>query len=144
MSSYANPTVSDFKAYFVRDFPYGVTDDTVMDPDIAKAMVLTDAFINQNLFDSQSVYNIGFLLLSAHFLVLDLQTSAQGVQGKYAWLTQSKGVGNVNEAYAIPQRILDNPEFSMLTKTNYGAQFLFMILPQLSGQIFTVLGWTHP
>lgn len=141
------PTIQDFKTLFFRDFPYGGTSgdlSTVQDQDILIA--INDAAINFNqcFFSNQNDFNTGYLLLTAHFLVTNLRNSSQGINGQYPWLQSSKGAGSVSESFSIPQRILDNPEFSMLTKTNYGAKFLFLILPQLSGQIMTVAARTNP
>jgi hypothetical protein len=144
MGGFTNPSVSDFQNYFVRDFTYG-TDPTTVNPiDITNAMMDAASQINQGLFGAQEQYTVGFLNLSAHYLVTSLQSSSQGVSGAWTWQTQSKGVGNVNQSYAIPQRILDNPMFSYLSKTNYGMKYLSLILPQLSGVMFTVHGTTKP
>jgi len=143
--AYSNPTVADFKAYFFRDFPYGTDVETqVLDADIAKAMQQTNINFNPGFFGDQSSYNVGYLNLTAHYMVMNLRASSQGINGQYSFLDQSKSVGSVSEAYAIPQRILDNPELSMFTKTNYGAMYLSLILPQLTGQVFSVHGGTHP
>ena len=139
-----NPTVTEFKTYFFRDFPYGSTLDTVTDQDISNA--LQDAAINFNsdFWADQNAYTTGFLLLSAHMMVMALRASTQGIAGQYNWLDASKSVGSVSESFSIPQRILDNPEFAMLTKTTYGAKFLFLVLPQLCGNIFVSFGRTLP
>ena len=143
--AYTNPSVGDFKIYFTRDFPYGPDPTTsVTNDDITSAMQDCAAMINVDLFSSQENYNVGFLNLSAHFMVMSLRASSQGISGQYSWLQNSRGVGSVSESVAIPQRILDNPEYAMLTKTNYGAKFLFMVLPALSGQVFVVCGRTLP
>jgi hypothetical protein len=139
---YIDPTIADFKSYFVRDFPYGSTLDVVIDQDITNALADAKFNINQGLFGSQSNYTLCFLLLSAHYLVTNLRNSSQGIAGQYAFLQASKGVGSVSESSNIPQRILDNPELSMLCKTNYGAKFVQFLLPQLTGQVFTVRGHT--
>ncbi len=144
MGPYTNPTVQDFKDYFNRDFPYGTTSDTVMDSDIVKAETLASIYINQCLFPDQGTYTIGFLYLSAHFLVMNLRASSQGIAGKYPWLQTGKSVGSVSESFAIPERIEGNPEYAMFYQTNYGAQFMFLILPQLSGNIVAVWGGTNP
>lgn len=142
---YTTPTVDDFKAYFVRDFVYGTDINTnVLDQDISNALNESSAFVNVDFFATQLAFNVGFLNLGAHFMVMSLRAATQGTSGQFPWLQASKGVGNVNESYNIPQRILDNPELAMLSKTNYGAKYLFLILPQLSGQIFTVCGGTRP
>lgn len=142
--AFVQPTVSDFKAFFTRDFPYGSDPSTVMDADIQRAISTAAINFNEDFFGDQASYSTGFLLLSAHFLVMNLRASSQGIAGQYGWLQSGKSVGSVSESFSIPQRILDNPEFAMLSKTNYGAQFLMLILPQLSGNIFTVCGGTRP
>lgn len=141
--AYENPSVAEFKAYFNRDFPYGSDVETsVTDDDIVKAFQMVNVNINQCLFGYQASYTVGYLLMSAHYLVMNLRASSQGINGQFSWLEQSKSVGNVSQAFAIPQRILDNPYFSMLTKTDYGAQFLQLILPQLVGQVSIAYGRT--
>lgn len=143
--AFENPTIDDFKAYFFRDFPYGTDMNTsVLDADIGKAYGQTNVNINQALFANQADYNIGYLLMAAHYLVIDLRMSSQGLSGTYEWMTTSKSVGSVSESFQIPQRILDNPYFAMLTQTNYGAKFLQLVLPQLTAQVFNAFGRTLP
>ncbi len=143
--AYNNPSVADFKAYFYRDFPYGTDMDTdVLDQDITKCFQQTNFNINQALFSDQSSYTVGYLLLAAHYLVVDLRMSSQGLNGQYSFLEQSKSVGQVSQSFAIPQRIQDDPYMAMLMKTNYGAKYLELILPGLSGQIFISYGSTRP
>jgi hypothetical protein len=143
--AYLNPTIDDFKTYFFRDFPYG-TDPaiSILDQDIANSYQEVNVNVNPDLFANQENYSLGYLLLSAHFLVLNIRSSSQGISGQFSWNQNSKSVGSVSESFSIPQRILDNPEFAMLSKTNYGARFLQIILPQLSGQIFNAFGSTRP
>lgn len=144
-NGYVNPSVLTFKEYFTRDFPYGVDPDTsVLDSDINKAFGQTNVNINQNLFSSQADYTIGYLFLAAHFLVIDLRMASQGISGSYAWVVTSKSVGSVSESFQVPERIMANPEFAMLTQTNYGAKYLQLLLPRLTGQIFSVRGSTRP
>ncbi len=143
--AFINPSVADFKSYFFRDFPYGTDVETqVVDQDITKAFQMTNVNMNPGLFGDQASYSIGYNLLSAHYLVTNLRASSQGINGQYNFLQASKNAGAVAEAFAIPERILANPDFAMLCKTNYGAQFLQLILPQLAGQIFSVRGSTRP
>lgn len=143
--AYVYPSISDFKAFFFRDFPYGTTNDTVMDADILKAMQQADVnFAGQELACSQNEFNQLYLYLTAHYLVMDLRMGAQGMAGNYNWLEQSKSVGSVSASYAIPQRILDNPELAYYSQTNYGAKYLSLILPSLCGQMFPVMGRTWP
>jgi len=140
--AFTNPTVSDFKAYFSRDFPYGLDNTTVMDADITKALGQAVFNFNEGLYGTQEDYSLAFLYLTAHYLVIDLRASSQGIAGKFSWLEQSKGVGSVSTSYGIPQSIMEDPVFSMYSTTNYGAKFLSLLLPSLKGQIFTVLGGT--
>lgn len=143
--AYSNPSVADFKAYFNRDFPYGVdANTTVLDSDISKAFQMTNININQGLFGYQSSYTVAYLLLSAHYLVMNLRSSSQGINGQFNFLEQNKSVGAIAQSFAIPQRVLDNPDWAILCKTNYGAQFIQLILPQLAGNMFTVHGSTRP
>lgn len=138
---FTNPSVLDFQTQFNRDFAYGTDINTsVLDSDITKAFTYTNININQGLFSDQGSYNLGYLLLSAHYLVTNLRSSSQGINGQYSFLEQSKGVGGVNQAFAIPQRILDNPYWSMLSKTNYGSEYIGLLLPQLCGQMFATGG----
>jgi len=143
--AFSNPSVADFKTQFFRDFPYG-TDPSVaiLDQDILNAFLMVNVNMNPALFGDQGSYNIGYLLLGAHYMVMNLRASSQGINGQFNFLQQSKGVGSVNEAFGIPQRILDNPEWAILCKTNYGAQFMQLVLPQLTGNIFSVQGGTQP
>ena len=137
------PTISDFKAHFFRDFPYGTSLDTIQDADIIKAMLEADTGINAGLFTSQASYTLGYLYLTAHYLVMDLRASSQGISGSYSWLTASKGVGSVNESFSIPQWILEHPVLAMFSKTNYGAKYLCMVIPMLAGQVYAVGGQTQ-
>lgn len=143
--AYTAPQVADFKTQFARDFPYG-TDPTiaVLDSDITSAFNLTDISINQALWGSQMAYTLGYLYLSAHYLVLNLRASSQGLNGQYNWTQNSKSVAGVSEGFTIPQRIIDNPDFMAYTKTNYGAAYLNLLWPLLCGQTFTVCGTTQP
>lgn len=142
--AYSNPSVADFKANFVRDFPYGVDiNNDVLDSDITYAFQFTNTSVNQGFFTDQGSYAVGYNLLAAHYLVTNLRASSQGINGQYNWLQVSKAVGQVNEAFAIPQYILNNPLLSSLSKTNYGQAYLVMILPNLVGFMYGVYGPPH-
>lgn len=143
--AYTAPTIQAFQIQFVRDFPYGTDPNvSVLDVDILNAFNLVDITINQALWENQTQFQLAYGYLAAHFLVLNLRASSQGLNGQWNWAQNSKSGGAVSEAFAIPQRILDNPDFMAYTKTNYGAMYLNLLWPQLSGQIFTVCGTTLP
>ncbi len=139
------PTVADFKAYFVRDFPYGTDPNTsVLDSDIAKAYGQTNFNFNEGLWPDQESFTMGYLWLAAHYLVVDMRASSQGINGQFSFLEASKSVGNVSQSFGLPERMLTNPAFAMLAKTNYGAKYLQLIYPQLAGQMFIAYGSTRP
>lgn len=143
--SFTNPSVADFKSFFSRDFPYGTDPNTsVLDSDISKAFLLTNVNFNQDLWSDQGSYNVGYFYLSAHYLVMNLRASSQGINGQFNFLQNNKAVGSVSEGFAIPQRVLDNPEWAFFFKTNYGAEFMALVLPQLAGQMYCVAGSTRP
>ena len=138
-----NPSTVDFKARFVRDFPYNA-DPTlgVMDSDIMTAFQDTNVEINPVLW-SQAEYTQAYLFLTAHFLSLNLQASSQGFQGKGSWLSSSQSAG-ISESYSIPQQILDHPLWSAYSATTYGKRYAMLVIPKLVGSCFTVRGRTQP
>lgn len=139
------PTVQNFKTYFNRDFPYGTDIQTsVTDVDIEKAINMAQCNINQALFCDTDCFSVAFLLLSAHYLVVNLTNSSQGLSGQFAWLVSSKSVGNVSVGMTIPDYILSQPLLAMLSRTTYGAQYLELILPLITGHTFAVPGRTLP
>lgn len=143
--AFENPDVDDFKYFFMRDFPYGDDEagfEFVLAADIQKGIDAAAAFINQALYPTQEQYNIGFLNLAAHYMVMSLRASSQGVAGKVNWMEVGKTVGSVSQSFQIPQRIMDNPSYAILCQTSYGLMFLQNILPKLVGQMFIVCGWT--
>lgn len=143
--SFANPSVADFKAQFSRDFPFGTDPNvSILDSDITYAFQMTNININSGLFADQGTYSLCYGLLSAHYLVTNIRSSSQGINGQYNFLQQGKGVGAVNENFAIPPMFTDNPLYSMLAKTNYGAQYLQLIYAQLAGQMWVAVGTTLP
>lgn len=143
--SYVNPTVTEFKDYFARDFPFGSDADTeITNGDISKAMGITDITIPQALFPSQNFYTIGYMYLTAHNLVESISASTQGISGRYEWAIGNKSVGSVSVGYNIPDTVLKNPALTFLTKTTYGAKYLELVYPFLIGPVGTVKGTTLP
>ncbi len=143
--AFSNPSVDDFKNQFFRDFPYGTDPETaILDQDITRAFTFTNINVNQALFGDQASFNIGYLLLAAHYLVMNIRASSQGINGQFNFLQQNKSAAQIAEAFAIPERVLANPDWAILCKTNYGAQFLQLVIPQLAGQMYVVYGSTRP
>lgn len=143
--SYVKPTLEDFKAYFVRDFPFGTNiDEHVLDSDIQKAMLKADAFILTKCFSSQEMFSLGYYFLTAHYLVLSLRASSQGINGKYEFLQTSRSVGSVSEGVSIPESISKNPLYMSFMQSNYGGEYLNMVLPCISTAVFVTEGRTTP
>lgn len=142
---FTNPSVSDFQNQFTRDFPYGMDPNTsVQSSDISTAFQFVNASINIGMWPDQGTYTLAYLYLAAHYLVLNLRASSQGLSGQWTWAQEGKSAGGVSTNFAIPERILDNPDFMAYTKTNYGAMYLNLLWPQLAGQIFVAFGRTKP
>ncbi len=140
---WTNPSIANFMAQFFRDFNYGTDiNNCVTQQDIANAFVMVNASINQSMWPDQGTYNLGYLLLAAHFMVIALRASSQGINGQWGWAQNNKSVGAISEGFEIPERIKNNPDFMQYYKTNYGAQYLNLLWPQLSGQVFSVSGYT--
>lgn len=142
--SYNTITVSDFKAYFVRDFPYGADISLhILDADITRA--LTESFdeINHGLFDDQESFDIALNYLTAHNLVMNIRMSGQGLSGKFEGLFSSKGVGSVSSSYSIPSEVQENPRYSDFFQTNYGAKYFSIVYPCLIGNVGVINGRTQ-
>lgn len=116
----------------------------ILDADIEKAFSEAVAVFNQGLFSDDDSLKLAYLYLTAHFLVLDIKTSLQGINGNSQYPVSSRSVGSVSESYAIPQAYLDSPVLSYFSKTNYGLKYLSMVQPNLMGNIVAVEGWTTP
>lgn len=143
--SYLKPTISQFEDHFERDFPFGSDmSKHVTDNDVKRAFKKTDAQINPRLFSNQESFTLGYLLLSAHHLVMNLRASSQGINGQNDWLMNSKSVGSVSSSFSIPSSISENAMFAMLTRTAYGAEYLMMVYPMLTGGMAIVAGATNP
>lgn len=142
-------TVDDFKNHFVRDFPYApinvsIQDSNalkyVFDEDIEKAFKEAQISFNQNLFSTDDAIEIGYLYLSAHYLVTDLRRSISGLNSTPEYLVASRGVGSVSEAYSLPQEFLTNPAYSFFMSSGYGQKYIALILPALVGNVCVIEG----
>lgn len=141
---FTNPTIEEFENYYFRDFPFGSDpNEHIITEDIQKAFDQAECQINPQLFCSQKEYNTGYFSLAAHYLVLNIQASSQGISGRFEWATNSKSVGSVSVGNAIPSSITDNPQFAWLTTTNYGLNYLMIIYPRLHGNMFITIGKTQ-
>lgn len=139
-------TVDDFRGWFSRDFPYspdGILDG-ITTQDIQKAFAEANMNFNPTLFSTDDEKKMGFLYLSAHYLVIDIQNSSQGINGRYEGIMSSKSVGSVSVGYTIPDWVMGSPIYSLLSQTKYGMKYLSLIIPLLVGNVGVVKGATHP
>ena len=115
----------------------------VCDLDITNAYAEACITFNDTLFVADDDMILGYLYLSAHYLVNDL--NAGGLDsGGTTGLANSRSVGNVSESYSIPQAYLDSIIYSFYAKSSYGLKYLNMIVPRLAGNIVTACGATQP
>lgn len=139
-----NPTVTDFKNYFTRDFPFGPDPQIeITDADIQRAIDETNCQINMGLFSGQDCYSMAFMYLTAHFLVTNIKNSSQGLSGQFEGLLSSKSVSSVSSSFQYPEEFSSNPLFMMIAKTPYGARYLEIIYPLTRGSVFVTEGATH-
>lgn len=142
---YANPTIQEFKNYWFRDFPYSADPaQGVTDADIGKAFTQANFSINENLFGNQTDYTTAYMLLAAHYLVIDIRLATQGLNSTYQWAVASKSVGSVSESYSIPTKFQNSPYLTMLSQTGYGGKYLQLILPLMVGNVLAIPGRTLP
>jgi len=119
-------------------------DNYVLDEDIDKAFGEAEINLNQDLFGTDAQIRIGYLYLSAMYLVHDLRAALRGIAAGANFTVSAKSVGNVSESYAIPQAFIDNPIYQIYTQSPYGLKYLSLVLPQLVGNVGAVAGMTHP
>lgn len=115
--------------------------DYINDNDITKAFLQAKNMINLSLFGkNEELLKMCFLMLTAHFLVMDLNMSNGNSASSF--MITSKSVGSVSASYGIPQKILDSPNLSYLASTQFGLKYIQYILPLLSGNIMILNGRT--
>ena len=122
------------------------TDDIlnyVLDADITKALAEASINFNQSLFSTDEQITLAFLYLAAHFLAIDLQRSAQGVNSSGNYTAQAQSVGNVSETLYVPDKLANNPIYQLYTTTGYGMKYLNLVLPRLVGRVSVVAGDTN-
>ena len=142
--------VADFKTYFDRDFTYGTTLASVRDVDITKALAQANALFNPALWEEGTDLEIAFELLTAHFLVTNINAAGgidgvgRGLGSTGSFPINSKSAGPRSLSYAIPQDLKDNPILSQFMTTKYGQQYLEMLTPNLIGNVEIALGRTLP
>lgn len=119
-------------------------DNYVQDSDIEAAFSEAQMTFNQSLFTTDATIKLGYLYLTAHYLVHDLRAAAGGLNAPVAMLTTGRSVGNVSENYGIPQAYLDDPMLTFYVGSAYGLKYLSFIWAQLRGGVYAVYGATQP
>lgn len=153
MTDVTTITVAQFKTKFFRDFNfYSQPDpptsppilDAVLDDDIANAFLDAQSQFNISLFGNDASVTIAYLLLSAHCLVVNLKSSDAGPDGTGAFPMSARSAGGVSESYQIPDTYKDNPNLAIYTSTSYGIRYLALMLPNLVGNVVSVIGGANP
>lgn len=152
-------TVAQFKTRFYRDFSYQNQNPSqtairppeegepiVQDIDITNAFTSAQAVINVCLFGGEAELTEAYLLLSAHFLCVNINNSLIGIKsnGSSAFAVASRTVGSVSEAYEIPEAYKQNPVLMQYAQTAYGQQYLMFVTPKLIGNLNPVWGGAQP
>lgn len=145
------PTVSEFKSYFTREFPYAPSDssdrkDLVTDADITRALNETALMFDEKLWADANEIKIAYLLASAHFLSVNIQdagglaaeNAGAGLKSTGGAAVQQKSVGNVSLAYALPESITQHPFLSQFMRTGYGQRYLQLVSTRMVGGGFVV------
>ncbi len=139
-------TVAEFKTWFTRDFPFSesASDLTgITDTDITKAFAEAMFVFNKELFTEDEI-KTAFMYVAAHYLVIDIANSTSGLSGRFQGFMSSKSVGSVSVSYSLPSWITDNPLYSMLGQTPYGAKYLSLMIARCIGNVGVLKGATHP
>ena len=143
--SWAAPTPAQFKAQFVRDFPYAPASAPndlayITDTDIQSAINEAQANFNSGLFGDSTT--IIFMYLAAHTLVMNIRNSSMGLNSQAKFMLSSSSVGNVSITNNINEQFANDPLFSGLLKTGYGQKYLDMVYPYTVGNVGTSHGHT--
>lgn len=121
------------------------SDNWVQDADITKAFSEAQICFNQTFFNTDPNIQIGYLYMTAHYLVIDLRAAmAGGINASGDFPLASRTVGSVSAGYAVPAAYTENPQLSQYTTTAYGMKYLTMVLPQMVGNIVAVWGGARP
>ena len=118
--------------------------DYVQPQDITNAFAQAQVVFNQSLFGDDASTTMAYLYCTAHYLVHDLRSAMQGINGVGTFAVASRGVGSMNETYAIPDIIKDTAHLSFFTTSTYGMKYLSLLMPNLIGNVASVNGGTNP
>lgn len=148
------PSVADFKSQFNREFAYGTSLATIQDNDIQRAINEAAISFNPGLWDGHTALgqttelNIAYLYLAAHYMTLNIQGAGglssvnfgRGVKSTGGGTIQTKSVGSVSIAYAIPDDVAKSPILGQYMRTDFGQKYLTLLAPRLVGNVGIVSG----
>lgn len=117
----------------------------VLDSDIEKAYFQAKQFFNPALFDNENDLLSYICYLIAHYLVIDIQMSQEGVNSTGYYIPSHTTVGDVSESYSNPTNSQgDSFILYQLNQTRYGQKYLSLISPLLVGHFNSIRGTTTP
>lgn len=117
----------------------------VLDSDIEKAYFQARQFFNPALFDNENELLSYICYLIAHYLVIDIQMSQEGVNSTGYYIPNHTTVGDVSESYSNPTNSQgDSFILYQLNQTRYGQKYLSLISPLLVGHFNSIRGTTTP
>lgn len=128
----------------VWELTRGSQNDYVLDQDINNAFAEAMVLFNPALWANDTQQKLGYLYLTAHFMVTDIRRSNAGLASRPEFSTSAKTVGSVSETYELPDRFKNDAILNGYLKTGYGMKYLDMILPLLMGNVFTSVGTVNP
>ena len=115
----------------------------VLDADIERSFLEAGMNFNQGLFGEDAQITLGFLYLSAHYLVMDLRAAQKGVNSSTENPINSRSVGSVSESYSIPEWVTKDKILNYYTKSSYGMKYLSFILGRMTGNVQAIQGATR-
>ncbi|MEI6810262.1 MAG: hypothetical protein WCN95_16205 [bacterium] len=147
MVAWTQPTASEFKTFFARDFNFAPSNDPnnldyVTDVDVQRALDTARINFNPALFGENAQITTVFMYLSGFFLVKAIQVSAKGLSSQSKFPISSQSCGGVNVSYQIPDRYSKDEYLSQFTDNGYGMLYLSMALPMLVGNVANIGGMT--
>ncbi len=143
--SWTAPTATEFKAQFVRDFPYAPAADPtnleyITDSDITAAINQAQINFNSGLFGDNAT--IIFMFLAAHTLIMNIRNSSMGLSSQAKFALNSSSVGGVSISNNINEQFANDPLFSGYLQTGHGKVYLDMVYPYTIGNVGISCGRT--
>jgi len=115
--------------------------DYIEDDDIENAFDEACMKFRSSLFKNDQEITLGYLYLTAHFLVGDLNAGGSN-GGSNAGIVSSKSVGSVSEGYVIPAW-MQKPQYSFYATSYYGRKYVNMIYSRTRGNMAAVWSGTN-